>query len=160
VETVDELQKGIAAMRFRSRGGTRSDDVGAAPAHWGMSEAEYREKADVWPLNPRGELVAQAIIESAKGFENLEAIAATPGLAVLTAGAGTMRSLYPDPAQYEAALQKILAVCKKNNIACGFPTNEQSVEARIKEGWMFQIMQGWNESFFRAVDIGKRVGGR
>ena len=55
-------------MRFASKGGTRPDDVGAAPALWGMSEKEYREKADVWPLNPSGELVNFTIVESKEGL--------------------------------------------------------------------------------------------
>ena len=56
VESAAEAQAGIDAMRFKSKGGTRSDDVGQAPALWGMSEKEYKEKADLWPLNPNGEL--------------------------------------------------------------------------------------------------------
>src|SRR5580765_7459854 len=38
-ESADEVRAGLAAMRFKSNGGTRPDAVGAAPAHWGMSEA-------------------------------------------------------------------------------------------------------------------------
>ncbi|MGH9660868.1 MAG: hypothetical protein ACRD96_20130, partial [Bryobacteraceae bacterium] len=57
VKSAAEVKTGLAAMRFTSKGGTRPDDVGAAPQVWGMSEAAYKEKADVWPLNPNGELV-------------------------------------------------------------------------------------------------------
>ena len=46
VESPEEVKTGLAAMRFKSKGGTRSDDVGTAPAYWGMSEKEYKEKAD------------------------------------------------------------------------------------------------------------------
>ena len=55
-ESADEVRAGLAAMRFKSKGGTRPDDVGAAPAYWGMSEQDYKRKADLWPLNPDGEL--------------------------------------------------------------------------------------------------------
>src|SRR5687767_7670117 len=74
VDTAKELEQGIAAMRFKSRGGTRPDDVGNAPKYWGLSEKEYREKADVWPLNPNGELVAWAIIETKEGLANVREI--------------------------------------------------------------------------------------
>ena len=30
-ESADEVRAGIAAMRFKSQGGTRADDVGTAP---------------------------------------------------------------------------------------------------------------------------------
>ena len=36
VESADEVKQGLAAMRFKSKGGTRPDDVGSAPAYWGM----------------------------------------------------------------------------------------------------------------------------
>jgi hypothetical protein len=68
VESPDEVKTGLAAMRFKSKGGTRSDNVGNAPAYWGMSEKEYKEKADVWPLSPRGELVNFTIVESKAGL--------------------------------------------------------------------------------------------
>jgi hypothetical protein len=55
VETVEEVQQAIAAMRFRSRGGIRPDEgVGLAAALWGLTEEQYRDKADVWPINPNG----------------------------------------------------------------------------------------------------------
>src|SRR5207244_10398478 len=47
-ESAEEVRQGLAAMRFESKGGTRPDDVGAAPAFWGASEAEYKRKADLW----------------------------------------------------------------------------------------------------------------
>ena len=161
VETVEELRKGFAAMRFRSNGGTRADDVGVAPKHWGMSEAEYKQKADLWPLNPRGELVAWVIIESEPGFRNIEAIAAEKGIGVLIVGAGTVRGMFPnDPVGYEGAMQKVLATCKKNNIACGFPVNASIIEERMKEGWSVGILQGWDGDWFRAVELGRALGGR
>ena len=43
VESADEVKQGLAMMRFKSKGGTRPDDVGGAPAYWGLSEKDYRE---------------------------------------------------------------------------------------------------------------------
>src|SRR5262245_12720799 len=40
-ESADEVRTGLAAMRFKNRGGTRPDAVGSAPAYWGMSDEEY-----------------------------------------------------------------------------------------------------------------------
>ena len=94
VESADEVKAGIAAMRFKSKGGTRPDDVGNAPAFWGMSEKEYKEKADLWPLNPNGELVNWTIVESKAGLEKVREIAAVKGIGVLWPGAGTLRGLF------------------------------------------------------------------
>jgi hypothetical protein len=88
VESPEEVTTGLAAMRFKSKGGTRSDAVGSAPAYWGMSEKEYKEKADVWPLNPKGELVNFTIVESKAGLARVREIAAVKGIGVLFPGAG------------------------------------------------------------------------
>ena len=92
VESAEEARQGIAAMRFASHGGTRPDgDVGSAPTVWGMSETEYRRKADLWPLNRDGELINWTIVESKEGLAHLREIAAVPGIGVLWPGAGTLR---------------------------------------------------------------------
>ena len=56
-------------LRFRSKGGTRPDSVGMAPAYWGMTEADYKAKAHLWPLSPDGELVNWTIVESKEGLK-------------------------------------------------------------------------------------------
>src|SRR5690606_24355344 len=118
-----ELKRAIAAMRFKSKGGTRPDAVGNAPAFWGMSEAEYRRRADVWPLDPQGELINFTIVETKEGLENVREIAAVEGIGVLFPGAGSLRQVFSttgpdgkqvlDEAAWEAAIQKVLAACKE-----------------------------------------------
>jgi len=86
-ESAEEVRAGIAAMRFTSKGGTRSDDVAMAPAIWGMTEAQYKQKADLWPLNPDGELVNWTIVESKEGLAHVREIAQVKGIGVLWPGA-------------------------------------------------------------------------
>ncbi|MGQ0767491.1 MAG: aldolase/citrate lyase family protein [Gemmatimonadota bacterium] len=169
VESAEELRKGIAAMRFRSRGGTRPDNVGSAPASWGLSEQDYREKADVWPLNPRGELVNWTIVESKAGLEKVREIAAVPGIGALFPGAGTLRGIFTttdaagqrvfDEKGWEGAIQSVLAACREFNVPCGYPAGAGDIETRMKQGFSVFVI-GWGEQGFRAVDIGRRVGNR
>jgi 4-hydroxy-2-oxoheptanedioate aldolase len=169
VESADELKTGLAAMRFGSRGGTRPDAVGAAPKYWGMTEQQYREKADVWPLNPNGELTAWAIVESREGLARVREIAAVKGIAALFPGAGTLRGVFSttnadgqrtvDTEAWEAAIQQVLAACKEFDVACGYPATENDIEMRMKQGFSVFIMN-WGEPGFRAIDIGRRVSGR
>lgn len=169
VETAEEARAGIAAMRFKSKGGVRPDDVGGAPAVWGMTEAEYRRKADVWPLNPEGELINWTIVESKKGLENLKEIAAVPGIGVLWPGAGTLRGVFSstgpdgkrvfDDAAWENAIQQVLAACRANRIACGFPANANDIETRMKQGFNVFVM-GWGEAGFKTVEAGRKIAGR
>jgi 4-hydroxy-2-oxoheptanedioate aldolase len=169
VETAEEVRAGLAAMRFKSNGGTRPDDVGNAPALWGMSEKEYREKADLWPLNPKGELVNWTIVESKLGLANVREIAAVKGIGVLFPGAGTLRGVFTttdangqtvrDSVAWEGAIQQVLSACREFKIPCGYPATERDIEARMKQGFSVFIIN-WGEAGFRAVDIGRRVGGR
>src|SRR5690606_17772346 len=86
VETAEQAQRAVAAMRYpQPRGsdipepaGVRGSSPGAAVWYWGVSD--YMQRADVWPHNPRGDLMAVLQIESIKGVENAEAIMTTPGV--------------------------------------------------------------------------------
>ena len=169
VESAEEVRAGLAAMRFKSKGGTRSDDVGAAPSYWGMSVNEYREKADVWPLNPNGELVNFTIVESKAGLAKVREIAAVKGIGALFPGAGTLRGVFTttdangqrlfDEKGWEAAIQQVLAACKEFNVPCGYPANANDIETRMKQGFSVFVI-GWGEQGFKAVDIGRKVAGR
>jgi 4-hydroxy-2-oxoheptanedioate aldolase len=169
VESAEEVRTGLAAMRFRSQGGTRPDPVGSAPEYWGVSEAEYREKADLWPLNPRGELVNWTIVESREGLENIREIAAVEGIGVLFPGAGTLRGVFSstgpdgqrvfDEQGWESAIQQVLAACKEFDVACGYPATANDIEMRMDQGFSVFIM-GWGEPGFAAIDIGRKAAGR
>jgi 2-keto-3-deoxy-L-rhamnonate aldolase RhmA len=170
VESAAELEAGIKAMRFVSNGGTRANaDHGGAPTRWGMTDGEYHQAADVWPLNPKGELVNFAIVESKEGLANIREIAAVKGIGVLFPGAGTLRGVFTstgangqrvfDEQAWEAAIQSVLAACKEFNVPCGYPAGEADIEARLTQGFSVFVI-GWGEPGFRAVDIGRRVSGR
>ncbi|MEP6780648.1 MAG: hypothetical protein ABJC26_12210 [Gemmatimonadaceae bacterium] len=169
VESAEEVQKGLAMMRFKSAGGTRPDNAGAAPKMWGLSEAEYQKRADVWPLNPKGELVNFTIVESKVGLAHVREIAAVKGIGALFPGAGTLRQVFSldstgkrgplDEKAWEAAIQQVLAACKEFNVPCGYPSTETDIEMRMKQGFSVFIIN-WGDAGFRAVDIGRKIAGR
>jgi 4-hydroxy-2-oxoheptanedioate aldolase len=168
VESAEEVKTGLAAMRFTSKGGTRPDNVGNAPAYWGMSEKEYKEKADVWPLNPNGEITNWTIVESKEGLKHIREIAAVKGIAVLFPGAGTLRGVFTDTtggqrkfdaAGWENAIQTVLAACKEFKVPCGYPANANDIEERMKQGFSLFVMN-WGDAGFKTVDIGRKAGGR
>jgi 4-hydroxy-2-oxoheptanedioate aldolase len=169
VESAEEVKTGLNAMRFKSKGGTRSEDVGGAPAAWGMSEKDYKEKADVWPLNANGELVNWTIVESKVGLEHVREIAAVKGIGVLWPGAGTLRGVFStqqpdgtrklDEAGWEAAIQKVLAACKEFNVPCGYPATATDIEMRMKQGFSVFVMN-WGDPGFQAIELGKKAAGR
>jgi 4-hydroxy-2-oxoheptanedioate aldolase len=173
VDNAEELRQGIAAMRFKSNGGVRPDDVGNAPKYWGISEAEYRKRADVWPLNPAGDLVVMAIIETKEGLANVREIAQVKGLSVLAPGAGTLGGVFSttvtengqtrrvrDDVAWEAAIQQVLAACKEFKLSCAYPVTEADIETRMKQGFNVGILQSFNDAAFRAVAKGRQLSGR
>ena len=169
VESAAEVKTGLAAMRFKSQGGTRSDDVGEAPARWGMSEKEYKEKADVAGLSKKGELVNFTIVESKEGLAHVREIAAVKGIGVLFPGAGTLRQVFSttdaagkrtlDEAAWEGAIQQVLAACKEFKVPCGYPAIAADIEMRMKQGFSVFIIN-WGDAGFKTVDIGRKAAAR
>jgi 4-hydroxy-2-oxoheptanedioate aldolase len=173
VSSAEELRQGIAAMRFVSKGGTRPETgLAQAAAYWGVTEAEYKERADVWPLNPNGELIVWAIVESPEGLAKVREIAAVPGLGVLWAGAGTLGGVFSrtnpdgsrgarDQAGFDAAVASILASCKEFRVACGYPaSNPADIERLMAQGWNVFVMQSWSDAGREAVLAGRRLSNR
>ncbi len=168
VESAEEVKQGLAAMRFKSRGGTRDEDVGTAPKVWGMSEAEYKARADLWPLSPDGELINWTIVESKAGLARVREIAAVNGIGVLWPGAGTLRRVFStevdgkrvvDEQAWEAAIQQVLSACKEFNVACGYPASAGDIEMRMKQGFSVFVMN-WGDAGFKAIDVGRAAAGR
>jgi 4-hydroxy-2-oxoheptanedioate aldolase len=168
-ESAAEVQAGINAMRFKSKGGTRSDEVGTAPAMWGMTEAQYKQKADLWPLNPDGELVNWTIVESKEGLAHVREIAQVKGIGVLWPGAGTLRGVFSttnaagervlDQAGWENAIQTVLSACKEFHVPCGFPSTPADIEMRLQQGFSVFVMN-WGDPGFKAIDLGRAAAGR
>ena len=163
VESAQEVRDVIRAMRFAMAGGTRPDSgLTAAAAYWGLTVDQYKQKADVWPLNQRGELFVSVIIESKEGIARAREIAAEPGVGQIFVGYGTLGGVFrDDPAGREAGAAQILAACKEYKVPCGFPTNTPAdMEQRMKEGWRVFIMQRRDEAGFGAVETGRKMSGR
>ncbi|MGJ8688000.1 MAG: aldolase/citrate lyase family protein [Gammaproteobacteria bacterium] len=165
VESAQEVEHGLRAMRYKSNGGLRPDEsVGIAPTYWGLSDEDYKAKADLWPINPEGELINWTVVESAKGLENVREIAAVDGIGVLWPGAGTLRGLFSteneqgervtNEEEWENAIQQVLAACKEFDVPCGFPATTNDIEMRMEQGFSVFVMS-WGENGFATIDMGK-----
>ena len=143
VESPDEVKTAINAMRFASKKGTRPDDVGSAPAFWGLTEKQYKDKADVWPLNPKGELLLGLKLEDKYALENAETSANVPGIAFAEWGPGDMAFSLgvkngpgPLPPLMQAARAKVFAATKASKIFFLNSMDASNVVDMIKEGVM------------------------
>jgi 4-hydroxy-2-oxoheptanedioate aldolase len=148
VDNKDQMTRLIQYMRYPQQKtskyqqppGWRGYAPGNAIFAWGVSAAEYERRADVWPLNPEGDLLAIPMIETAEGLKNVNEIAAVPGVGAIFIGAGGDLHQYlgvpQDSPEVEQARQTILAACKAHNVACGITAlTKVDVDKRLKEGW-------------------------
>jgi 4-hydroxy-2-oxoheptanedioate aldolase len=116
-----------------------------AAAIWGVSQEEYLEKADAWPLNPNGELLLGLKLEDKYALANADASLKVPGVAFAEWGPGDMalslgvrgggNVAETDPRML-AARAKVLAACKANKIFFLNSLNPKNVIDMIKEGVM------------------------
>ena len=148
VDTPEQALFAVKTMRYpqmkdskyHEPNGIRGAGPGNAMWIWGLNSEEYESHADLWPLNPDGDLFATMMIESVEGLKNLDKIASVPGVGALFPGAGNdlSRSLgvRQGTPELEAAFQQMLRTCKSHNIACAITANSGSdVAKRVKEGW-------------------------
>jgi 4-hydroxy-2-oxoheptanedioate aldolase len=111
---------------------------------WGVSEREYLDKADAWPLNPEGELLLGLKLEDKYALRNAEENLKVPGIAFAEWGPGDMalslgvrgagNVAQTDPRML-AARAKVFAACKANKIFFLNGMNSNVIEL-IKEGVM------------------------
>ncbi len=135
----------VEAVRFPANGGRRGVHGNPTAARiWGLTADEYAEKADVWPLNPKGELLLGLKLEDKYALENAETNAKIPGVAFAEWGPGDMAfslgvksgaNSVNDPLM-KAARARVLAATKASKIFFLNSMNADNVVDMIKEGVM------------------------
>lgn len=96
-----------------------------AKRKWGIEDDnEYREKADPWPLNPKGELLLGLKIETLEGLNKCEQILSVPGIGFAEMGPGDMSmsmkikrvpGAHPDQRIIDASI-RVKNACDKNGV--------------------------------------------
>jgi 4-hydroxy-2-oxoheptanedioate aldolase len=122
--------------------GVRGDGPSSACRYWGLTQQEYYAKADVWPLNPNGEVLVCIMCESLNGLANLDDILTrVPGIGCVLIGEGDLSQALGFPRQYDhpdvrKAMGHIVATCKKHNVPVGHPhVTVSNVEQVVAEGY-------------------------
>jgi 4-hydroxy-2-oxoheptanedioate aldolase len=148
----------VEAVRFPSHGGRRGVHGNPAAAQiWGISAEEYARKADVWPLNPEGELLLGVKIEDKYALEHAEASAKVPGIGFAEWGPGDMAFSLgvpngpgPMPPVLQAARARVFAAAKSSHLFFLNAVTPDDVVDMIKEGVMI------GSASERAAEIGRR----
>ncbi len=111
---------------------------------WGISVSDYLRKADVWPLNPEGEILLGIKIENKHALANTEKNTKVPGIAFAEWGPGDMGMSmgYPQahdapyPVEMQRARSRVMDACKTNKLFFLNSVNASNIEAMIREGVM------------------------
>lgn len=145
--------------------GLRGRNPSNAAWYWGIRD--YHDRADVYPLDPQGELLAIMFIESPEGVENIEEIISVPGVGGIFIGPSDLSTSmgYSSPAapEVEAAIQTVLAACLQHDVPCAITTNARTVEQRLQQGFRFVtvgIDGGLPAGARNALNIGREAAGR
>ena len=158
IESRAQAIEAVRAMRYPPQRGAKYPEPagrrgwgpGRAAAYWGLPVPDYAfTYADVWPLNPDGELFAILMIESPAGVERIDEILQVPGIGAVHVGAsdlGVSLGVGPpspdNPPETEAAVQKVLRACLAHKVVCGYPAvfgGDAEVKRRVAEG--FRLLQ-------------------
>jgi len=150
IESRTQAERAIGCMRYPQQKadtgrplkpeGMRGWGPSGISKTWGMPMDQYPKRADVWPLNPNGELIAMLQIESANGFKNLEEILTTPGLGAILVGPfdlgislGNGFGITPET---NVVLASIAKACTTHNIPCFIPAStDADVKLRVDQGY-------------------------
>jgi 4-hydroxy-2-oxoheptanedioate aldolase len=150
IETREQAMRAVQIMRYpQNKGsrymepvGLRGHGAGAALWFWGIEEPEYLQHADVWPLNPQGDLLALMMIETATGVKNIDEIASVPGASIyISSGSDLSMSygVFPQRTapEVEAGRQAVLRACRTHNVICGGTPGTDDIAQRLREGYKF-----------------------
>ena len=173
VSTVEEARNAVAACRYPrppsapyfEPAGQRGDAPRTAARYWGITQPEYYGRADVWPLNPKGEVLVVIMCEEVQAIKNLpRMLKEVPGIGVVLVGEGDLSQEMGYPRQYDhpsvaAAIDEILAICKGHNVPCGHPhVDSSNVETVLNKGFRW-LMPAPTQSF-AALERGRKFSGR
>ncbi len=173
VHTREQAELAVRATRYPQYNdapdyepaGLRGRNPSNAMWYWGVRD--YHAKADVWPLDPQGELLAMMFIESRAGVENIEEIITVPGLGGIFIGPSDLSTSmgYTSPAapEVEQAIQTVLGACIEHDVPCAITTGQGSVQQRIDQGFRFVTVGadgGLNTGASNALRLGREAAGR
>lgn len=173
INTAEEARRAVQATRYPQLNGAADYEPkglrGRNPAnavwYWGISD--YHARADVWPLDPAGELLAIIQIETAEAVANIDEILSVPGIGAIFIGPADLSTdmgyASSSAAQVEAAIQEVLAACLANDVACAITTSAASVEARLAEGFRLVTVGldgGLSARTSEALERGRAAAGR
>jgi 4-hydroxy-2-oxoheptanedioate aldolase len=171
LNTVEDAQCAVAAARYpQIPGAADFEPAGqrgwsrAACRYWGLPPQEYYDAADLWPLDPDGNMLLMGIIEETEGVKNIrDILRQVKGIGAIWAGPGDLSvsmGLRGDTrhSHVQEALLQVLAACKEFGVPCATGTTADEVAMRLEQG--FRIIIAAPVKTTPMLDAGRRLAGR
>ena len=173
ISTVEEAYNAVAACRYPrlkdkplyEPQGIRGDGPARAARYWGLTQQEYYDRADVWPLAPHGEIFVVLQIEDTKGIANLpDMLKNVPGIGAILIGEGDLGQELGFPRQYEHpalldAMAQIVDICKRHDTIVGHPhATPKNMQRVIDDGYRF--LMAAPERSYADLELGLSLTGR
>jgi 4-hydroxy-2-oxoheptanedioate aldolase len=171
LNTVEEARAAVTAARYpQVPGAADFEPAGqrgwsrAACRYWGLTPQEYYDSADLWPLDPDGNILLMGIIEEVEGVKNVRDIARqVKGIGAIWAGPGDLSismGLRGDTnhPKVQEALSQVLAACQEFGVPCAVGATADEVGKRLDQG--FRIIIAAPVKSTPMLDAGRRLAGR
>jgi 4-hydroxy-2-oxoheptanedioate aldolase len=171
LNTVEDAQAAVVAARYpQIPGAADFEPAGqrgwsrAACRYWGLTPQEYYDAADLWPLDPDGNLLLMGIVEEAEGVKNIrDILRQVKGIGAIWAGPGDLSislGLRGDTnhPQVQEALLQVLAACREFGVPCAIGATADDVARRLEQG--FRIIIAAPVKATPMLEAGRRLAGR
>jgi len=172
VDSPAEAAAAVAAIRYPQPkdspapepNGRRGWGPGFAAAAWGLEVPDYARRADLWPLNPDGELLLVVLIESRAAIAVAAEILSVPGVGGGFIGPSDLHADMGFLAQtgvpeVEAAIQRALAAAKSVDVAIGITTVPGDIQARLDQGFRLPTL-GADTGLSGGIEAALKAAGR
>jgi len=153
LNTVEDAHAAVVAARYPQVPGVADFEPEGqrgwwqriAPRYWGLTAQEYYDAADLWPLDPDGNMLLMGIVEEPEGVDNLpDILRQEKGIGAIWAGPGDMsvamghrgNSAHPD---VQANLLRILEACQNAGVPCATGATAEEVPMRLEQGFRIII---------------------
>ncbi|MHC4464155.1 MAG: HpcH/HpaI aldolase family protein [Planctomycetota bacterium] len=105
---------------------------------WGVNYKEYIDRADVWPLNPKGDLLAIVMIEDQDGVRNIDEILSVKGVGAVMFGPYDYSFACGEPGNQRhpkvtKTWDKVKKACDRHNVPMIGFANPRNIHIRVKE---------------------------
>ena len=172
LDTVDGAQAAVRAARYPQVPGAADFEPAGergwwyriAPRYWGLTPAEYYDAADVWPIDPDGNLLLMGIVEEPTGVRNLpDILREAKGIGAIWAGPGDMSVAMghkgnANHPEVQEMLLRILDICQNAGVPCAVGCTAAEVPMRLEQGFRILITAPTRSA--AGLAEGRRIAGR